>query len=125
MESGLADFAVVHRLAVDELVIIFHEEAQRRVDAFAVHDGQVFEIDDLLRDEAAWLFDDLVPERLLLFLRQAAAEDDAIAASLGDILDDEVVEVLERVVEVILEIRQVRRRVLENRLFVEIYECSK
>ena len=32
----LADFAVVHRLAVDELVIIFHEEAQRRVDAFGI-----------------------------------------------------------------------------------------
>ena len=91
-----------------------------RLSGCGVDDVDVTEPDDLLRDEAPRLLSYAADELVAPLGGERRAEDHAVAARLGDVLDHELVDPVEHDAQVLLEDGQVGGCVLEDGLLPEI-----
>ena len=80
----------------------------------------VLELDDLLRDETARVVLDLRRQLLAFRLVEVTAEDHAVTARLGHVLDDEFAHAVENLLAVLLEHRHVGGRVVQDWLLVQV-----
>lgn len=80
----------------------------------------VAELDDLLRDKPARILLDAVGQILPRGLVERRAEHDAVASGFRHVLDDQLAHAVEHFLAVLLEHRHVGRRVVQDRLLVEV-----
>ena len=86
----------------------------------AVHDVEVEELDNLLSDPSTGVSLDEVDHLGSTFAGEVSAEHDAVAASLGDVLDDEAADIVDDIAAVFVEDGEVGWGVLEDRGLAEV-----
>ena len=102
-----------------------HERAQialarTQLTGFRIDHIDVFELDDLLRDEPARFGFDAIGELPTLGCVKRRAEDHTIAARFGNILDHKLTDASEHLLAVLFEHRHVGRRIVQNRFLAQI-----